>query len=279
MIGLLCVSTSVALVQWSPRLGCASPRLAASIRMQQGPLEDGYGELLPLINSDDGNVDPKLVERVDEEVRELTGVSLEELLNPSKVVNLERERLVALSELSLANDAEMRAELDTKLAKIENDLYREKRTVFRGWLKNLFIGQSVLAVAGSGFLVFDALPGISVDLSLRALGFWSYWLFVIPSLRARRPSGWEKKALNFAFLGSPILTLGLPFVTKEPALIWEANLALLVACYVWAYFTGDEDEQVAGFSGVLRWLDFGSGQERGMSATQREKLRQKQQEE
>merc|ERR1719382_253317 len=215
---------------------------------------------------------------MDEEVRQLTGVSLDELLNPSKVVNLERDRLNLERELATAAPGEAREQLEAKLTKVENDLFREKRTVFRGWLKNLFVGQSLLAIAGSGLFVYDAIPGVSLDLSLRALGFWSYWLFIIPSLRARRPSGWEKKALNFAFLGSPILTLGLPFVTKEPALIWEANLVLLVACYVWAYFTGDEDEQVAGFSGVLRWLDFGSGQERGMSATQREKLRQKQQE-
>ena len=41
--------------------------------------------------TEDGNVDPELVERVNAEVLELTGVELDELLNPSKVVNYERE--------------------------------------------------------------------------------------------------------------------------------------------------------------------------------------------
>lgn len=47
---------------------------------------------------------------------------------------------------------------------------------------------------------------------------------------------------------------------------------LLIGCYAIAYATGDADEDVAGFSGALRWLDFGSGQERGIRAEQREKL-------
>ena len=247
-------------------------RLPTLPRLQQGPLEDGFKELLPL-STDEGNVDPELVDRVDREVQELTGVRLEELLNPSKVVNCERERLLLESQLaSTTIDADTRSQLEAKLDKVEGDLYREKRTVFRGWLKNLFIGQALIAIGLSGLLVFDAVPGTSVDLSLRALGFWSYWLFIIPSLRARRPKGWEKKALNAAFLGSPIATLGLPFVTKDPAAIWGANLVLLLACYAYGYLSGDGEEDVGGFSGPLRWLDFGSGQERGMRMEQRENL-------
>ena len=37
--------------------------------------------------------------------------------------------------------------------------------------------------------VFDTFPTVTIDISLRALGFWSFWLFIIPSLRARRPRG------------------------------------------------------------------------------------------
>lgn len=263
-----------------PRLGGHSCRVA----MQQGPLEDGYSELLPLINKmegrdADGNADAELVARMEAEVLQLTGVGLEGLLNPAKVVNLEYERLQKVSELEKCTDATERAALEERLAKIEGDLYREKRTKFRTWLKYLFIIQSVSAVVLSGFLVFDAFPTVTVDISLRALGFWSYWLFIIPSLRARRPQGWEKTALNYAFLGSPVLTLGLPFITKEPPIIWGANLVLLVSCYAYGYFVvrGSEDENAAkGFSGPLRWLDFGSGQERGMTMEKREAMQQKQ---
>jgi hypothetical protein len=57
----------------------------------------------------------------------------------------------------------------------------------------------------------------------RALGFWTIWLFTIPSLRAVKPLGYpsvgmsaavEKKALNLAFVLTPLLTLALPFATK-----------------------------------------------------------------
>lgn len=108
---------------------------------------------------------------------------------------------------------------------------------------------------------------------LQALGFWSYWLFIIPSLRARRPRGWEKLALNYAFLGSPIITIGAPFVTKDPPLIWGLNLALLVGCYAYAFAfqRGDGAAEAGSFSGALRWLDFGSGQERGIRGAARER--------
>jgi hypothetical protein len=234
-------------------------------------MEDGFRELMPMATQE-GNIDPKLVERIDLEVQALTGVSLEDLLNPSKVVNLERERLITVDELAAATDPTMRTELEAKIQKIEQRLFVEKRTVFRGWLKGLFIGQSLIAVLLSGVMVFDAFPGIHLDLSLRALGFWSYWLFVIPSLRARRPRGWEKRALNVAFLGSPLLTLGMPFLTKEPATIWGANLVLLLGCYAYGLAVGDGGQEVEGFSGPLRWLDFGSGQERGVRGAARERL-------
>lgn len=224
------------------------------------------------MRTEEGSVDPQIVERMENEVQQLMGVSLEDLLNPSKVVNLERERLILEKDLKECTDASEKTELEARLDKVEKQLYSEKRTVFRGWLKAVFVGQALFAIVFGGIAAFDAFPTVTIDISLQALGFWSYWLFVIPSLRARRPRGWEKRALNWAFLGSPLLTIASPFVTKEPSLIWSANLALLVGCYAVALATGDGNEQVGGFSGALRWLDFGSGQERGMLASQREKL-------
>merc|ERR1719310_1489981 len=65
-------------------------RVPAAPRAQQGPLEEGFKELMPGPSEEDGNVDPELVARMDEEVFQLTGVGLDDLLNPSKVVNYER---------------------------------------------------------------------------------------------------------------------------------------------------------------------------------------------
>ena len=130
----------------------ARPRLL-SPRAQQGPLEDGFKGLMPLNEEAEGNVEPELVARVQQEVRDLMGVELEDLLNPSKVVNLEREKIVKERELASCTDAEVRAELEARLEKIDGDLFREKRTVFQGWLKALFISQSVISLVLSGYMV------------------------------------------------------------------------------------------------------------------------------
>mmetsp|Transcript_44780 Transcript_44780/g.74291 ORF Transcript_44780/g.74291 Transcript_44780/m.74291 type:complete len:288 (-) Transcript_44780:214-1077(-) len=257
-----------------PHVRYAANLRSSALQLQQGPLEEGYRELLPMLETAEGNVDPELVNRMNLEVQQLTGVNLEGLLNPSKVVNLERERVLLEAQLAECTYADEREQLDAKLSKVETDLYREKRTVFRGWLKNLFVGQAVIATVLTGFMVFDAFPWFTLDISLRALGFWSFWLFIIPSLRARRPTGREKKALNVAFLGSPILTLAMPFVTKDPANIWLANLIFLAGSYVYGY-AGDDNDEAGSFTGILRWLDFGSGQERGMRAGQREAVKQR----
>jgi len=253
-----------------------SPRVGL-VRAQQGPLEEGFKELLPLATEDE-NVDPELVARIEREVFELTGAKLEDLLNPSKVVNYERERIILEGQIEACTDVEERKELEARLTKIEKQLYSEKRTVFAGWLKAVFIGQALIAGGISGVAAFDAFPTVTIDISLQALGFWSWWLFIIPSLRARRPRGWEKLALNIAFLGSPIITIGTPFLVRDPSFIWSANCAFFVASYAYgfAFGRGDDADEAGSFSGVLRWLDFGSGQERGVRGAARERYFEKQ---
>lgn len=108
------------------------------------------------------------------------------------------------------------------------------------------------------------------DTSLRVLGFWWWWLFVVPSLRSRRPKGAEKKALDIAFLGTPLISLIAPVATKDTGLIWAANFAVVAASYAFAFAIDDEDDDSGGNSKQPEWLkfiykslDFGSGRERG----------------
>ena len=61
------------------------------------------------------------------------------------------------------------------------------------------------------------------DISIKVLGYWWWWLFVVPSLRSRRPKGAEKKALDIAFLGTPIVSLLMPIATKDTAIIWAGK--------------------------------------------------------
>jgi hypothetical protein len=58
------------------------------------------------------------------------------------------------------------------------------------------------------------------DISIQVLGYWFWWLFIVPSLRSRKPKGPEKKALDIAFLGTPIVSALAPVVTKDTGLIW-----------------------------------------------------------
>lgn len=93
----------------------------------------------------------------------------------------------------------------------------------------------------------------------------------MPSLRSRRPSGLEKKALDIAFLGTPAISLLSPVVTKDTGLIWMANFAVVAGAYGFAYLggededngDGDDSKQPGWLKFIYKSLDFGSGRERG----------------
>jgi hypothetical protein len=122
---------------------------------------------------------------------------------------------------------------------------------------------------------FDWYNNVSnMDTSIKVLGFWWWWLFIVPSLRSRRPTGMEKKALDIAFLGTPLISLLSPVVTKDTGLIWLANFMVVAGAYGFAFAVGEEDEgeddgegggksDPAWLKFIYKSLDFGSGRERG----------------
>lgn len=217
--------------------------------------------------------DELLIQRVMNEVMAESGVELDQLINPSKVVNLERDLLKLRAELETCMDSNRVVEINEEVGRKEKTLSTEKRSVMRGWLKGLFVGQSVLAGAISLAMVYDAIPGQDLPLPLRVLGFWSWWLFIIPSLRARKPSYAEKEALNIAFLASPAVSILMPTFTKDVTIIWWANLATVAVCYAYAFTNEGKkvDDEVRAKSVLpkavtqaLNALDYGSGKERGV---------------
>jgi len=242
------------------------------------------------------------VRSIDEGIRGEMGVGLDELLNPAKVVNLERDLYNLRTELASLTGASPPTDgqplttelcdggnggpdadaLRAKIAKKERDLSTERRSVFRGWLKDVFLGQAVLSAALSYVMATnpDALFGgygwyndiANMDTSISVLGFWWWWLFIVPSLRSRRPSGWEKRALDVAFLGTPAISLLSPVVTKDTGIIWMANLVVVAGAYGFAYLgdgkdnggdDGDGSQQPGWLKFLYKSLDFGSGRERG----------------
>lgn len=129
--------------------------------------------------TDDGEMtseDP-FVKQINDSIQADFGVSLDELLNPAKVVNLERDLYNLRSELaSLTGNSnqddvtglstmeidsggggEEAEDIRKTIRKKENSLAIERRSVFRGWLKNIFLGQAVFSLAFS--LVMATTPG------------------------------------------------------------------------------------------------------------------------
>jgi hypothetical protein len=114
------------------------------------------GWSLPYDNDSALTSDDPFVQRIDAEIRRDVGVSLDELLNPAKVVNLERDLVklrLELEENNLNVNEEMRQIILNKISRKERDLNIERRSVFRGWLKNVFLGQAVLSLVLSWFMV------------------------------------------------------------------------------------------------------------------------------
>lgn len=260
---------------------------------------------------DEGDLtsDDPFVQAIDAGIQRDFGVELDELLNPAKVVNLERDlfelrkELADLTGVNLdGNDAdgndspidlsalttricdgggggEEAEKIRSSIAKKESSLNTERRAVFRGWLKTVFLGQAVLSFFLSFVMAtnpsvlfggFDWYGKYNMDVSISVLGYWWWWLFVVPSLRSRRPKGSEKQALDLAFLGTPLISLVAPVVTKDTGAIWAANFAVVVGCYAYAFLLdtdGDNDDsgksQPDWLKFIYKSLDFGSGRERG----------------
>ncbi|KAJ8603031.1 hypothetical protein CTAYLR_001590 [Chrysophaeum taylorii] len=233
--------------------------------------------------------DDPLVQRVALEVAEATGgASLDALLNPAKLINVERE----LVELRGKRGAVRDEALEDLIAKKEAVAYVEKRAVMRDWLKWLFRGQAYATVAVSLLCVYDAVPGLHLDLSIQVLGFWSWWLFVVPSLRSIKPlRANEKRALDTAFYATLVASLAAPVATKDPAAIWWIDAATVGLCYAYGFLapeptSKEEDDDTfdaqasfgAGAFGQSLWraarfatkaLDFGTGIERGARSAEK----------
>ena len=277
-------------------------RLTAQEEIQEEAREKltNVGWALP--SEGDLTADDPFVQAIDAGIQRDVGVPLDALLNPAKVVNLERDLYELREQLASLTGQDWQAVLTeaeggavtteaadgggggadaeairTKISKKEGDLAVERRAVFRGWLKNVFLGQAILSFGlsyvmatnpGALFGQFGWFSVYNMDVSIQVLGYWWWWLFVVPSLRSRRPKGAEKKALDIAFLGTPLISLVAPVATKDTGVIWFLNFVVVLASYGYAFILDtDEDDDDSNTPGWLKFvyksLDFGSGRERG----------------
>mmetsp|Transcript_22782 Transcript_22782/g.43804 ORF Transcript_22782/g.43804 Transcript_22782/m.43804 type:complete len:414 (-) Transcript_22782:136-1377(-) len=284
-----------------------SPRMPARHRdafMEVEVKEKAAGsEVEQASREDEIMSDDPMVIRIEEECARMNGqnwspeLGLQQLLNPSKVINLERDLIDLRAKLNATTASEERIALQEKIDEKEKKQQLEMRGVMQDWLKAVFVWQSVLSVVIFGLISYDALPGFpNLDLVVQVIGFWGIWLFTIPSLRSRKPGGtWgmskeEKRALDISFLLTPVANLGVPFITKDIPTIFWTNLAVLAACYAYGFLApaaekgGNADASLpAPIKFALTALDFGAGAERGMSADRREayeaEMRKKKEEE
>jgi hypothetical protein len=89
--------------------------------------------------------DDPFVQNIDAGIRKEFGVGLDDLLNPAKVVNLERELYQLREELETTVDESIIESIKNSIEKKEDKLSIERRSVFRDWLKNVFVGQAVIS--------------------------------------------------------------------------------------------------------------------------------------
>lgn len=151
---------------------------AASSNSERSEILDAANDALvavgwssPLEDAEMTSEDP-FVKRIDDQIKADVGVGLDELLNPAKVVNLERDLFNLRSELAyltgkgsidvtdLSTDecdagggGEEADAVRKSIEKKETSLQIERRAVFRGWLKNVFLGQAVLSLGLSWIMV------------------------------------------------------------------------------------------------------------------------------
>lgn len=97
----------------------------------------------------------------------------------------------------------------------------------------MFEWQSYLSVVVGGLLSYNVLFPSDEPNIWRLMGFWSVWMFVIPSLRARDCGSDEKDALNLLFLFLPVLNVALPFFYRSFAFVFTADVVSLLAFYWW----------------------------------------------
>lgn len=227
-----------------------------------------------------------MIVRLEAEVLALTGSGLDAVLNPMKLVNLERDLIKLRAELATLDPSSAEAAaLNKTIEDKEKSSNFEKRSVMKGWLRALFRGQAYLSILISALVSYDAVPfAPHLDIGVRVVGFWSWWLFTIPSLRSIKPlSPQEKGALNWAFLAVLFVSLAAPVATKDPALIWWADAAAVGLCYAYFYTIGvnagaapaddSSDEEKSGVEKALKFalraIDFGSGVERGQRSAEK----------
>jgi len=204
------------------------------------------------------------------------GVDLEQLMSPMKAIRLYKEVAELTAKLEKVEDDASRQILEDEIQETKAKLAIEKRSVMQAELKTVFLIQSLLSIIISGMLATNHFPGFpDLPLSAQALGFWTIWLFTIPSLRARKPFPVEKEALNIAFVLTPLLNIGIPFFDRDPGLIWLANVLAMAGSYAYAFLAVDEDSAKSSglkIQGIAKWLDWGSGQERGAPKEIREEI-------
>lgn len=262
---------------------------------QEAPVDEAEKEVVPFFEEVSGD-DPIVLE-LEDRLRKMNGdssLTLDMVLNPGTIVNAEREVILLRAELKATPDEELekRKELEDKIEAKQMKIVNEMRQVMTDSLKLEFLLQAALSVPLFGAMCYDALPipdlnWLGLDdagsrLVLRLFGLWGIWLVTVPALRARKPGGpygmgyEEKRALDLSFLILPLVCILVPFISKDPALIFWLCLLTVGGCYVWSFKTPLETESTFSRRGAgsdlnlpepimwaLKALDFGTGSERG----------------
>jgi len=241
--------------------------------------------------------DPMVLE-LEERLRKMNGdnsLTLDMVLNPGTIVNIERDVIMLRAELKATpeDEKDARKELEDKIEAKQMRVVEEMKNVMTDSLKLEFLLQAVLGQISFGFMVYGQWPWIpdltwlnmnrlGSELLIKLIGSWGPVILTVPALRARKPGGpygmgyEEKRALDVSFLILPFVNLVVPFLAQEPAITtYWVSTVLIVCLYAWSFSTPVEGSgkvtrrgaQDVNLPEPLMWairsLDYSTGSERG----------------
>eukprot|EP00931_Biecheleriopsis_adriatica_P003868 TRINITY_DN105626_c0_g1_i1.p1 TRINITY_DN105626_c0_g1~~TRINITY_DN105626_c0_g1_i1.p1 ORF type:complete len:406 (+),score=92.78 TRINITY_DN105626_c0_g1_i1:40-1218(+) len=272
----------------------AGERGDSSVAVETKP-EESEEEDAPFFEEVSG--DDPLVLELEERLKKMNDnkdLTLDMVLNPGTIVNTEREIVLLKAELKATPEEETtkRKELEDKIEAKQMKVVNEMRQVMTDSLKLEFLAQAILSIVAFGAMCYNVFPWVpdltwagvnraGSELGLKLFGVWGIWLVTVPALRARKPGGpygmgyEEKRALDLSFLVLPFVCIFMPFVSKDPASTFWADLLILAALYVWSFNTplaaegsikrgaGQDLNLPEPVMWALKALDFGTGSERG----------------
>eukprot|EP00741_Cyanophora_paradoxa_P008784 tig00001374_g8501.t1 len=123
-------------------------------------------------------------------------------------------------------------------------------------MNKVFWVQAIITAALGFVLAAELVPQFKGDPFWGIMGGWSMWMFVIPSVQARRPTHQARWAINWSFALIPLINVVVPFVYKSFLAVYLTDVIFFLAMY-WYGHNGKQfpEDQYVPSDEYLLWLE------------------------